>query len=40
MRGFVFRCGPLLSAGTASVSLPWQRVCRRCSQRTGLVDLP
>src|SRR5699024_1179379 len=36
----VFRCGPLLSAGTASASLPWQRVCRRCSQRTVLVGLP
>src|SRR5690625_2350224 len=28
------------AAGTASASLPWQRVCRRCSQRTVLVDLP
>src|SRR5690625_2932861 len=35
----VFRYGPLLSAGTASASLPWQRVCRRCSQRTVLVGL-
>src|SRR5690625_3957166 len=40
MSEFDFRCGPLLSAGTASVSLPWQRVCRRCSQRTVLVDQP
>src|SRR5699024_10316607 len=36
----VFRRVPLLSAGTASASLPWQRVCRRCSQRTVLVGLP
>ena len=34
------RSGWMLSAGTASASLPWQRVCRRCSQRTVLVDLP
>src|SRR5699024_10078079 len=40
MRWGVLRYGPLLSAGTASASLPWQRVCRRCSQRTVLVDLP
>src|SRR5699024_12795311 len=37
VRGFVFRCGPLLSAGTASASLPRQEVCRRCPQRTFLV---
>src|SRR5699024_5999940 len=37
IRGFVFRCGPLLSAGTASASLPQQGVCRRCPQRTFLV---
>src|SRR5699024_4156875 len=30
----------VLSAGTALASLPWQRVCRRSSQRTVLVDLP
>src|SRR5699024_406280 len=35
-----FRCGPLLSAGTPSASLPWQRVCRRCSQRPALGDPP
>src|SRR5699024_794957 len=34
------RSGRMLSAGTALASLPWQRVCRRCSQRTVLVDLP
>src|SRR5699024_12526440 len=40
MHWFVIRCCPLLPAGTASASLPWQRVCRRCWQRTVLVDLP
>src|SRR5699024_2858089 len=33
-------CADLFSAGTASASLPWQRVCRRCSQRTVLVGPP
>src|SRR5699024_1124167 len=30
----------MLSVGTALASLPWQRVWRRCSQSTVLVDLP
>src|SRR5699024_8462921 len=34
------RSGRMLSAGTAVACLRWQRVCRRCSQRTVLVDLP
>jgi len=30
----------MLSAGAALASLPRQGVCRRCPQRTVLVDLP
>src|SRR5699024_5222018 len=34
------RSGRMLSAGTASASLPRHGVCRRCPQRTVLVGLP
>src|SRR5699024_1635831 len=34
------RSGRMLSVVTDLASVLWQRVCRRCSQRTFLVDLP